>query len=98
LRIDRLARSQAAREHVTLVPRSECPQLFLRRSVVDSQNNADLRWTVDTEQDLQLIRTLYEALDIGTRPVSYAEILAYVRSHPGLAGLNVDIETWDPTR
>jgi spore coat polysaccharide biosynthesis protein SpsF len=98
LRIDRLGRSKAAREHVTLVPRLERPELFLCRSVVDNQNNANLRWTVDTERDLLLIRKLYEALDIATRSVAYPEILIYVRAHPELARLNVDIQTWDPTQ
>lgn len=98
LRIDRLAQSQAAREHVTIVPRSEQPQLFLCRSVVDSQNNSDLRWTVDTEADLQLIRLVYKALELDQRPVPYYEILAYVRAHPELSQVNATIETWDPGR
>lgn len=98
LRIDRLAQSQAAREHVTIVPRSEQPQLFLCRSVVDSQNNSDLRWTVDTEADLQLIRLLYEALDLGQHLAPYHEILAYVRTHANLSQINAHVETWDPSR
>lgn len=98
LRIDRLAQSQAAREHVTIVPRSERPELFLCRSVIDDQDNSDLRWTVDTDIDLKLIRTLYETLEIGSRHVIYPEILAYVRTHPELVCLNAGVETWTPTR
>lgn len=98
LRMDRLAQSQAAREHVTLLPRSERPDLFLCRSVTDSQNNSDLRWTVDTASDLQLIQTLYETLEIGRRSVSYPEVLAYVRAHPELSQMNLNIQTWDPGR
>lgn len=96
LRIDRLARSQSAREHVTLVPRSERPNLFLHRSIADKEDNSDLRWTVDTEVDLQLIRELYEQLGLGSRIALYPEILAYVRAHPHLAQLNAGIETWTP--
>lgn len=96
LRIDRLAQSQLAREHVTIVARSERPEHFLCRSVVDNQNNADLRWTVDTSCDLQLIRELYDALDLGTHVASYPEMLAYVRAHPELSRLNAGIETWQP--
>jgi spore coat polysaccharide biosynthesis protein SpsF len=98
LRIDRLAQSKAAREHVTIVPRSERPELFLCRSVVDDQNNADLRWTVDTDADIQFIRTLYAALDVGTRVITYPEILAYVRANPDLVYLDTGSDTWDPSQ
>jgi spore coat polysaccharide biosynthesis protein SpsF len=96
LRIDRMAQSQTAREHVTIVPRAECPDLFLCRSVEDDQNHADLRWTVDTAADLQLIRALYDALDLDGHVVLYPEILAYVRAHPELSQLNAGVETWEP--
>lgn len=98
LRINRLAQSQAAREHVTIVPRSERPELFLCRSVVDSQNNAHLRWTVDTEIDLGLIRLLYEALNLDQWVAPYREILTYVQTHPGLSQMNAAVETWEPGR
>jgi spore coat polysaccharide biosynthesis protein SpsF len=96
LRVDRLAKSPAAREHVTLMVYSERPELFLRRSVTDVQNNADLRWTVDTPEDLEMARTLYTALDLGTTVLPYPEILSYVRAHPEVAQLNAGIETWTP--
>jgi spore coat polysaccharide biosynthesis protein SpsF len=96
LRIDRLAQSPSAREHVTIVPRSERPELFLCRSVLDQENNADLRWTVDTAADLQLVRTLYEVLGLDAQIVPYREMLAYLRSHPELARINTGVETWTP--
>jgi spore coat polysaccharide biosynthesis protein SpsF len=97
LRIDRLARSDASREHVTIVPRSEHPELFLGRSVKDNQNNADLRWTVDTATDLEFIRQLYTSLNLNTSKASYLEILGYVRNHIELVRRD-EIETWDPSR
>lgn len=96
LRVERMARSPSAREHVTPLIYSEQPDLFLRRSVTDSRNGADLRWTVDTAADLQLIRALYEGLDLGTRLLGYGEILAHVREHPELTRINAGIETWQP--
>jgi len=96
LRIDRLGQSTSAREHVTIVPRSERPDLFLCRSVTDTEDNSDLRWTVDTETDLKLIRILYEELDLGNRVAPYREILGYARSHPDLSEINQQIETWSP--
>lgn len=98
LRMDRLGKSPAAREHVTIVPRAERPELFLCREVVDVDDNSDLRWTVDTPEDLQMVRTLYEALDLGSRIVPYREMLSYVRTHPEVVRLNEGIETWSPAR
>jgi spore coat polysaccharide biosynthesis protein SpsF len=96
LRMDRLAESKSAREHVTIVPRSEHPELFLSRSVADVEDNSDLRWTVDTAADWQLVHALYEALSLGTEIVPYREMLLYVREHPEIAGLNAGVETWTP--
>jgi spore coat polysaccharide biosynthesis protein SpsF len=96
LRIDRLARSTPAREHVTIVPRSERPALFLCRDVVDATDNSDLRWTVDTPDDLRLLRLMFEELDLGERCVPYREILAYVRARPELAAINAGGYTWSP--
>lgn len=97
LRMDRLALSPAAREHVTLVPRIDRPELFLCRSVEDVQNNADLRWTVDTAADLDFVRRLYKALDLENQHLSYASMVAYVRTHPELLRLDNGTETWDPS-
>jgi len=97
LRIDRMAQSDAAREHVTVVPRFEHPELFICRSVEDRRNNADLRWTVDTAADLNFVRQLYEALNLDSHPIFYPEILSYVRNHRELLRKD-DVETWDPSR
>ena len=95
LRLDRLSRSPTEREHVTVLPRAR-PDLFFCRSIEDDQDNADLRWTVDTEVDLQVIRTLFEKLDLGQNPLAYRQIIAFVRAHPELGALNKDEKTWDP--
>ena len=96
LRMDRFARSTPAREHVTIVPRSERPTLFLCRDVVDAMNNSDLRWTVDTTDDLRMVRQMFEELALGERRVPYREILAYVRARPELSAINADGYTWSP--
>jgi spore coat polysaccharide biosynthesis protein SpsF len=95
LRLDRLSRAPVDREHVTVLPRAR-PDLFLCRSIEDDRDNADLRWTVDTEIDLQVIRALFGALDLAKNPLPYRQVIAYVRAHPELAGLNKDERTWDP--
>lgn len=96
LRTDRLARSGPAREHVTLLIYTERAPLFLRHDVVDSENNADLRWTVDMPADLELVRRLYDELDLAARPLGYREIVAHVRANPELLRINAGIETWTP--
>jgi len=96
MRLDRLARSPSAREHVTTFLRAERPEIFLCRSIEDTQNNSDLRWTVDEEPDLQLVRTLYGELNLGERAVPYREIISHVRAHPALASLNIGVKRWQP--
>jgi len=83
-RVDRLARSREAREHVTWFITSERPELFVIGSVTDDHDNSDLRWTVDTPTDLELVRRLYDDLDLDASALDYRTILAHVRAHPEL--------------
>lgn len=87
-RLARLASTEPEREHVTLAVRERCRHLFLTRSVVDAENNSDFRWTVDTADDLSLIRRLYVELELSARPVPYRELLVYVRARPELSRIN----------
>jgi spore coat polysaccharide biosynthesis protein SpsF len=97
LRCDRLGVSAHSREHVTVVPRAERPELFLLRSVKDTEDHSDLRWTVDTERDFELVEQIYVGLGIAERAVSYEEIRAHVRARPELVNYNQGVETWTPT-
>lgn len=86
--IFRLGRSPEAREHVTWFLLRERPDLFRIGSVTDDVDNSDLRWTVDHPRDLELVRRLYDELDLARNPRSYREVVAHVREHPELATLN----------
>lgn len=97
-RMERLATSAQDREHVTTYARSTNPGLFLTRSIEDTENNADLRWTVDTPIDFELISKLYDGMDLGASNASYRDILVFAREHPEITQLNSGIETWDPTK
>lgn len=97
LRCARLGISALSREHVTVFPRAERPELFLLRSVEDTEDHSDLRWTVDTERDLELVRKIYQELGIGERRAPYTEIRAHVRANPELVTYNQGVETWTPT-
>jgi spore coat polysaccharide biosynthesis protein SpsF len=98
LRIDRIAGTTEEREHVTLTVRADRRSLFRIRSVEDSSDNSDLRWTVDQERDFTVVKRIYEELDLSHVVRPYHEILEYVRAHPELAQMNQDIGTWGPTR
>jgi spore coat polysaccharide biosynthesis protein SpsF len=80
-RVNRMATSRSAREHVTWFIHTERPDLFAFRSITSEEDNSDLRWTVDTLADFQSVTKIYEDLNLGERQLPYREILASVRSH-----------------
>jgi spore coat polysaccharide biosynthesis protein SpsF len=69
----------------------ERPDLFALHAVRRPYQAADLRWTVDTREDLAVVRRLYAALDLADRPQALADIIAYARRHPALGELNAHI-------
>ena len=96
-RMDRMATSRPAREHVTWFCYAERPELFSLHSVRRPVDAHDLRWTVDTAADLALVRRLYADLGLAERAVPLADVIAHVRAHPEIAALNAHIEQKDPT-
>jgi len=90
-RTARRATSPAAREHVTHYIVAERPDLFSLRSVGDADDHSDLRWTVDEADDLEMVRRLYRDLNLATQAVPYADIVAYVRTHPEIARMNAHV-------
>ena len=96
LRLDRMTLDPKLREHATYLILAKHPA-FLALSLSDAGgNNADLRWTVDYPEDLELVRRLYGDLGLGERDVPYAEILGHVRAHPELATINQGRDTFTP--
>jgi len=90
-RVVRLGRSPEAREHVTWFINRERPDLFVRLSVEDEQNNSDLRWTVDTTEDLEMVRRVYDGLALADTRLPYQQVLAYVRAHPEVSAINAGV-------
>jgi spore coat polysaccharide biosynthesis protein SpsF len=90
-RMARLATSRPAREHVTYYLHREHPEEFTIASIEDSTDNSDLRWTVDTPEDLELVRQIYTRAKLTERWVPYPELLALVRRDPELLTLNAEI-------
>lgn len=87
-RVDRLARSAPAREHVTYFITTERPDLFRCGSVEHPEDNSDLRWTVDEAADLGLVRRLYADLDLAASPKPFLDVVRYQRAHPELVLMN----------
>lgn len=89
-RIARLGTSPAAREHVTAFV-MEQPALFQVRQVIAGRDDSDLRWTVDTPDDIAMVRALYDELDLARTPLPYASVVAAVRARPELAQRNAHV-------
>jgi spore coat polysaccharide biosynthesis protein SpsF len=86
-RLARLATTRPTREHVTSFV-LEHPELFrIAQVTAEDTDAADLRWTVDTEEDLALVRALFAA---GV-PRDHRSLIAYVRAHPELATANAHV-------
>jgi spore coat polysaccharide biosynthesis protein SpsF len=98
-RIFDLATSAAAKEHVTAYL-MEKPEAFSIHQVRAETDDSDLRWTVDTEEDLALVRALYAQLGLGKTFVPYREVVAAVRARPELAAINSHIPqtNWQDSR
>jgi len=79
-------RDPALREHVT--PYIQRSGRFALVEVVDAADHSDLRWTVDTPDDLRLVREVYRCLGSAA---SYPEVLALFARRPELATWNAHV-------
>jgi spore coat polysaccharide biosynthesis protein SpsF len=68
----------ATREHVTLFIKAH-PERFSLTRLRDTAENFDLWWTVDTEEDLQRARRLYDALQLQNGLPRHIELERRVR-------------------
>jgi spore coat polysaccharide biosynthesis protein SpsF len=51
----------------------------------------DLRLTVDSPEDLMLVRTVWQSLHTGDRLIALEEIVAFLRGHPEVAAINAHL-------
>lgn len=93
-RMGRMATSRAAREHVTVFVREQ-PALFRTDQLIAATDDSDLRWTVDTDADLALVRTLFHRFSLATRAIDYREIVRAVRAEPALQTINAHVAQKD---
>ncbi|OQA34672.1 MAG: 3-deoxy-manno-octulosonate cytidylyltransferase [Betaproteobacteria bacterium ADurb.Bin341] len=79
------------REHVTPYIYKH-PEQFKLLKVCNAENLSHLRWTVDNPEDFEFVSRIYEALYPGKADFTTADILAYLRQHPGLGAVNAHLE------
>ncbi len=86
----REATASDEREHVTMhIYRN--PQIFQLSHFVQDRRLGSLRWTVDTPEDLEMVRAVYLALYAGKPDFRQADILMLMRAHPEIAVINANV-------
>ncbi len=90
--VARLTTDAADHEHVSLYI-YEHPERFRLLNVESglSQDEAELRLTVDTPEDFELIRGIYEGLYAEKPDFELSDILAFLKKYPALLGINQHI-------
>lgn len=76
------------REHVTPYLRKHMRKINV---ALEQANYSHLRWTVDQQEDFDLIQKIYEDLGKEGRHFGMDEILRWIQSHPQEAGRNAHI-------
>jgi spore coat polysaccharide biosynthesis protein SpsF len=75
------------REHVTRFIYTR-PERFRLGSLIGDADLSDQRWTVDTPEDLAMVRAVYAALYPANPAFGTGDILAFLAAHPEIAALN----------
>lgn len=78
-------------EHVTLGVYRR-PERFAVGNVRNERDLSNLRWTVDTPEDLEFVRSVYGRLYPGTPDFDVADVLALLDREPGLSRTSMDAE------
>ena len=79
------AKLPSEREHVTPYFKNN-PNLFQIKNFIHNRDISDLRWTVDYNEDLQLVKMLISKIQL--RPVHLENILDLLNNEPELLELN----------
>ena len=84
------ARRDYERAHVTTYIREQ-PDRFKSGSLTFHSDFSHLRWTLDTPDDLRLIRSIYKGLD-DTSQFTWLDVLALIERKPQLVHVNQHIK------
>jgi spore coat polysaccharide biosynthesis protein SpsF len=88
---DAEATQPAEREHVTPFIYWQ-PERYRLRNVASPVNLSHHRWTVDTPEDYQLVRQLFETLHPTVPNFTQTHILSLIEAHPEWLAINQHIE------
>ena len=83
------AREKYQREHVTPYLYENANSIYYYKDITDYSK---YRWTLDTEEDLELIRTIYKYLYKGEHNFYYRDIIKLLEVYPEIAKLNETVE------
>lgn len=79
-------------ERVHVTPRYyQNPDMFRLGGYAAGADHSHHRWTVDTSEDLTLVRAIYEHFG-GADDFGWTDVLALIERHPELSGINATIE------
>jgi len=84
-RMKRLSQTSELKEHVTTLAYVE-PEWFRIDNILYPQDLSNLRWTVDTPEDLELVRLIFR--EFGNDRFSWKEVLPVLEQHPGWSEIN----------
>jgi len=96
LRIDKetrvLSSEQRILNEINVIPWvQQNPDRFNIRSVTGDHDLGDLRWTLDTPEDFELIEKIYSALYPGNPGFLMTDILELLESHPEWSSINAQV-------
>lgn len=76
------------KEHVTPYINKN-PNIFKLKDFVNSEDNSNHRWTLDTKEDFEMIKNIYENLGSNC---STEHVLKYLKNNPDVVAINAHIE------
>lgn len=85
MRMRRMSNTDVLKEHVTTLAYVE-PSWFQIDHILHSVDLSNLRWTVDTQDDLALVRLIFQ--HFGHDRFSWAQVLPVLEEHPGWCEIN----------
>ena len=88
---DEEATAEADREHVMPFLWRQ-PERFRLANVEHEEDLSNLRWTVDTEDDLHLIQRIYEHIYVDKPAFDWQDVLALLQQHPEWSDMNAHVQ------
>lgn len=85
------ASSKPEREHVTPYIYNN-PVIFRLSNFENEKDFSFYRWTVDTQEDFELIKRIYDSLYTDEKLFLFNDVLKLFNDNPGLIGINQNIK------